>query len=128
MELSTQEASRNPIIATDRGIMAAKCDKTRIDLRGVVYREGDVWIAHCLELDVVAEGDTPEKAIQDAVDLCVFQIETAVENNDLESVFRPAPSKFWTLFNSESAKRRPAPRKGSKSPVERFDVRELVLN
>jgi len=96
----------------------------QIDLRGIVYREGDAWIAHCLELDIVAEGETSQGAIQATLDLCVFQIQTAIDNSDLESVFRAAPAKYWNLFYSGVPKKRlpSSPR----LPVKRFEARELV--
>ena len=65
----------------------------RISLRAVVYPHGEWWIAHCLELDVVAEGRDRKTAIQDLMDLCATQIETAIDTGNLESVFRPAPPR-----------------------------------
>jgi hypothetical protein len=70
----------------------------KIDLRALVYREGDVWLAHCLEMDIVAEGKTCEAASSDLVDLCDLQIKVALEEGDLQSVFRPAPSEYWKMF------------------------------
>src|SRR5947209_2140777 len=51
-----------------------------VNLRFLVYREDETWLAHCLEMDIVAEGDTPESAVSDLVDLCNFQIATAMED------------------------------------------------
>jgi hypothetical protein len=105
---------------------AVPAEKKRIELRGIVYKESDHWIAHCLELDIVAEGKTPAQAVSDAVDLCAFQIETAIQNNDLESIFRPAPSRFWNLFFSETRRSR-VPKLPPNKPLTRFEARELVL-
>ena len=66
-------------------------DKPNIALRMVVYLEGGGWIAHCLEMDVVAEGKTANEAMRNLEDLCQFQIEVAMKEGDLDSVFRPAP-------------------------------------
>jgi predicted RNase H-like HicB family nuclease len=96
----------------------------RIPLRAVVYQHGKWWIAHCLELDLVAEGDTPESALQDLIDLSSLQIKTAIENQDLRSVFSAAPPEIWALFSR--AKDRPNKKKPS-APVESFEVREAVL-
>lgn len=98
----------------------------KLDLRGIVYREGDQWFAHCLELDIVAEGKSPSAALADVVDLCNFQIEAAIDNNDLESVFRPAPAKFWNLYFSQTRKSR-MPKIPPTKSLRRFDARELVL-
>ncbi len=70
----------------------------RFSLRFVLYREGEWWFGHCLELDIVAEGATPKEALHDVLDLCASQIETAVKHGDVESIFRPAPAEFWRLF------------------------------
>jgi predicted RNase H-like HicB family nuclease len=105
--------------------MAVKED-VNIELRGIVYREGEWWFAHCLELDVVAEGRTPDEAVQSAVDLCEFQIRAAIESNDLEAILRPAPSKYWSLYFSSTKRRRTPPsRRGT--PLMKFEARELVL-
>src|SRR4051794_290159 len=104
--------------------LADKGKDIEIDLRGIVYREGDAWISHCLELDIVAEGRTPKDATKNALDLCVFQISTAIENSDLESVFRPAPARFWNLFYSGIPKKKlPSTHR---LPVRRFEAREVV--
>ncbi len=55
----------------------------RVELRAVAYQQGGWWIAHCLELDLVAEGKTLVTAIQDVMDLSCTQIEAAVESGDL---------------------------------------------
>jgi hypothetical protein len=32
-----------------------------VTLRGIVYPEDGIWLAHCLEMDIVAEGDNPKR-------------------------------------------------------------------
>jgi len=95
-----------------------------MELRGVVYQEGEFWFAHCLELDIVAEGRDPDEAVNAVIDLCDFQIATAQGNNDLESIFRPAPAKYWNLFYS-ATRRSKVPKRAHALQV--FDARELVL-
>ena len=73
-----------------------------IGLRGVVYSEGMAWLAHCLETDIVAEGSSPQQAMQDLDDLGHFQIETALDEGDLESVFRAAQPEVWKMFYSRA--------------------------
>ena len=103
-----------------------KTKDPKLDLRGVVYREGGDWIAHCLELDIVAEGKNADAAMKDLLDLCAFQIDTAIEHNDLESIFRPAPAKYWNLFYSARQKRRLP--KFVHSGLGKFDAREFVVS
>ena len=62
-----------------------------INLSAVVYSEGKLWLAHCLELDIVAEAKTVEDAVRSLISLCDLQIKVAIEEGDLQSIFRPAP-------------------------------------
>jgi hypothetical protein len=95
-----------------------------IDLRAVVYREGDVWIAHCLELDIAAEGKTSLEARRDLGDLCALQIRVATEDGDLSRVFRAAPPELWHVYFRATKKQT---LKNLVKPITRFDARELVL-
>lgn len=96
----------------------------RIPLSAVVYCEGGVWLAHCLELDIVADADSPEKAMEDLMDLAALQVTVAAKEGELDSVFRPAPPEFWKMF--WMAAERESPRKPEK-PIDRFEMRELEL-
>ena len=100
-------------------------DKTQFELRIVAYREEGIWLAHCLELDIVAEGKSSKKAVHDLVDLCILQIKVAIEENDLPAIIRPAPAEIWTMFFAATKKKRfkPSPR----GPVTEIDERELEL-
>jgi hypothetical protein len=99
----------------------------RIPLQAVVYRHAKWWIAHCLELDLVAEGKTPARALKDLMELSTTQIESAVDSGDLETVFRPAPSEVWALFSRSREVALPTVRKGLSRSVDRFEAREAVL-
>lgn len=101
-------------------------DPRHIDLRAVVYQEGEWWIAHCLELDLVAEGKTPRAALEDVVDLIEFQIRVAIEEDDLNSIFRPAPPEIWALYSQTGKELRP-PRKKKASPVSRIVARGFTF-
>lgn len=96
----------------------------RIPLRAVVYRHAEWWIAHCLELDLVAEGKTAEQALDDLLDLCVTQLETALAHGDLAGAFRSAPPEIWATFSRATD----VPmKKHFARPVERFEAREATL-
>ena len=99
---------------------------TNIELRGVVYREGQWWIAHCLEMDVVAEGDSAFEAISSVVELCGIKIEEAMRDGNLRSIFRSAPPEIWELYARAKTFRKP-PGKTIPMPsrVSRFDARSL---
>jgi len=95
-----------------------------LELRSVLYREGNFHLAHCLELDLVGEGATPREALDTLVELVECHVATAIEDGDLASIFRPAPAELWRLYSLGQ------PRRGrkTKSPVTRFELREWVMN
>jgi hypothetical protein len=95
-----------------------------IDLRAVIYTEHNVWIAHCLEMDVVAEGASADQALGDLLDLCAYQIEYSLAQGDLRSIFRPAPEETWVMYWRAHKKR--LPKKPSK-PVGRFEARKYAI-
>jgi hypothetical protein len=102
-------------------------DSFSIPLRAVIYREDKWWIAHCLELDLVAEGSTPAKAYRDLVEISLRQIREAMDRGDLESVFRPAPRHVWVMYGkSHPLELEPRPR--LTKPVDRFEAREFQLS
>ena len=113
--------------------MPKTASKLSINLSAIVYSEKAEWIAHCLELDIVAEGKSAEDALQSLISLCDLQIETALEEGDLESIFRPAPPEFWKMFATGKEKTF-AKKNGNRrrdrfeSPVNRFEARELAFN
>jgi hypothetical protein len=106
-------------------MVKATDNELRVALRAVVYPHRKWWIAHCLELDLVAEGKSPEAALNDLMDLSITQVETAAQAGNLESVFCPAPPEIWTMFaravDAPPLKRKPT------TVVERFEAREAAL-
>jgi hypothetical protein len=105
--------------------MATASKDLQIDLRVVVYREDAFCLAHCLELDIVAEADSPQQAVRDLIDLCNLQIKTAMEASDLTSVFRPAPPEFWKLFYT--AKKKKPIKLARNGPIGQIEEREIEL-
>jgi len=95
-------------------------------LSAIVYREDGVWVAHCLELDIVAEGEDAEDATCSLISLCELQIKVALEEGDLKAVFRPAPPEIWKMFWTGTEKKG-CKRLRVEAPIDRFEARELVL-
>ncbi len=96
------------------------------ELRGIVYREGQWWIAHCLEMDVVAEGNSPFEAFSSVVELCGIKIDEAMIDGNLRSIFRPAPPEIWELYARAKTFRKPSGKTlAMPSRVSRFDARSL---
>jgi predicted RNase H-like HicB family nuclease len=69
-------------------------------LRVIIYQDNGDWIAHCLEMDLVADGETPMKAIQQLRTTIDFQISSVLLTGNLESLFSRAPSDIYALFES----------------------------
>jgi predicted RNase H-like HicB family nuclease len=78
----------------------------------LIKKEMDLFVAHCLELDIVATGKTLDEAKGDLKDLIEAQVECAFANNNLDNLFRPAPSEAWREFYSCTSR-----------PEERIDVK-----
>jgi len=53
------------------------------------------FVAHCLEMDVLALGDTKPKAILLLKELIEDLLIAAEEDGTMDKVFRPAPAKYW---------------------------------
>jgi len=61
-------------------------------------KEDGIFVAHCLEFDIVATGDTPEQAQKDCVALICAQVEYAFAHNNLDNLFHSAPAEVWAEF------------------------------
>jgi hypothetical protein len=112
--------------------MARSRSNVSINLSAIVYEEDGVWIAHCLELDIVAEDESSNEALHSLVSLCDFQIKVAMEERDLRSIFRAAPPEIWQMFSSGREKliagKKAAHRKlPCKGPVGRFKARQVAF-
>ncbi len=64
----------------------------------VLDKRRKAFIAHCLDMDIVAQGKTRVDAIEELKALVETQLEYCLENDMLETVFRPAPKKYWDKF------------------------------
>ena len=64
----------------------------------LLYQEDDQWVGHCLQLDLVEAGATRQEAQEHIVDVIRAHIEYALENDNMEYVFHPAPAAVWRRF------------------------------
>ena len=71
--------------------------------------ESQKYVAHCLELNIVAEGDDKEEASDNLVELVTAQIKWTDENDNWDHLFRPAPLQVWAEFYQMSGKKAPKP-------------------
>ena len=71
-----------------------------ISLNVVFYRDGDDWVAHCVQLDLVTAAPTREEAWRDIQDVCRSQILFAVERDpQFECLFRPPSEQLMKMMS-----------------------------
>ena len=71
-------------------------------LHNLIEKEGDLYSAICLELNVASQGETIEEAkknLQEAVEL---YLEDVIESGDEQDFIpRPAPMEEWIKFKHD---------------------------
>lgn len=70
-------------------------DKPIIKLHVIISDEDDEWVAHCLEMDLVATNTTEKKVEDDIIDLIKAQFIYAMENDNFENLLKSAPPEEW---------------------------------
>lgn len=61
----------------------------------LIEKQTDCYTAHCLQLDLVTDGDTKADAEAMIVDAISEQITFAIENNLMDHLFQPADPAEW---------------------------------
>jgi len=64
----------------------------------LVKEEDNLYVAHCLELDIVATGETPDEARREIVALVCAQVDYAFSNDNIDNLYHPAPREVWKEF------------------------------
>jgi hypothetical protein len=64
----------------------------------LMKKEDEMFIAHCMELDIVATGSSVDETTQDMIDLIIAQLKYAFLNDNLDHLYRPAPPEVWREF------------------------------
>lgn len=82
-------------------------------LRAVLHREGGEWVAHCLDLDIVSTGPTPEHATRDLAEAVTAQLEYAREHDNYAYLYHPAPPDVWQRLTVAMQ---------GKQPTQRFPI------
>jgi predicted RNase H-like HicB family nuclease len=80
-----------------------------LSYRVLFRQEDDLWLAHILECDVVAQGRTRDEAKKGIVDALTALIADALANGDLAPLFGPpAPPDVWEQFMRSERRRKAA--------------------
>ena len=69
------------------------------------YKEEDRYIAHCLEIDLVADGKTPEEARDNLADLIFSYLRFGMERDIEQFIPHPAPKIYWDKFKEIQRKK-----------------------
>jgi hypothetical protein len=64
----------------------------------LVKKDVDLFVAHCLELDIVATAKSVNKVTEEIIDLIRAQVGYAIAHDNLAYLYRPAPSEAWEEF------------------------------
>ena len=64
-----------------------------LTLRCCAYQSSEMWIAECIDLDLIASGKTPEQAIGGLHNAITGYVRTVLDGNSLDGLI-PRPSPF----------------------------------
>jgi len=64
----------------------------------LIKKEDGLFVAHCLELDLVAAAKTAQESQREIVALVCAQLDYAFANDNLDNLFHPAPAEAWRDF------------------------------
>ena len=73
-------------------------------LHVLLTKEDDVVVARCLDLTISSHGGDEKKACKALANSVKEYILTAVENDAIDTIFDPAHSKYWRMYNELEAK------------------------
>ncbi len=74
------------------------------ELHILVTREDNVIVARCLDFTVSSHGMDIKDAVNSLAESIKEYILTAMENDAAQTIFDPAHSKYWRMFNEKEAK------------------------
>jgi hypothetical protein len=71
----------------------------------LLTREDDVIVARCLDCTVSSHGEDEKDAVKSLADAVKEYVLTAIEDSAIDTIYDPAHSKYWRIFNELEAKR-----------------------
>lgn len=89
------------------------------------------FVAHCLELDLVATADTLEAVKADILDVIIAQIQYAFANDNLEYLYHSAPPEVWREFyecKEQETERYRVPKSTEYENIEMFIPPWIIAN
>ena len=89
------------------------------------------FVAHCLELDLVATADSLEAVKSDILDVIIAQIQYAFANDNLEYLYHSAPPEVWREFyecREQETERYQVPGSVEDQKIEKFVPPWIIAN
>ncbi|MCX5829195.1 MAG: hypothetical protein NTV58_14505 [Deltaproteobacteria bacterium] len=77
--------------------MASKTEMS-ITVNVLIKKEANYFLAHCLELDIVATANSAEEVEKEIIDLIDAQVDYAFAHGNLDNLYHPAPLEVWKDF------------------------------
>jgi hypothetical protein len=88
-----------------------------MEFRVLLFKKDDVYVAHCLELDIVATSSDIEDVKADISSLIETQVAYATENCNMENLFHFAPQEIWNAYYECEKNAEKLHNKEKKSPL-----------
>lgn len=75
-----------------------------LPIRVLVYQEDGEILAHAIEMDIVADGESEELAMKNLRQLIENQISFAIQKGDEHLVWRGAPKSYFDRWDAAQAR------------------------
>jgi hypothetical protein len=69
-----------------------------VDLHILFYKENDAIFAHCLEFDLIGDGETQEEALDSLAQAMKIQMDESFESGNVKNLIAPAPAEYWRMY------------------------------
>lgn len=70
----------------------------------LLTKEDDVIVSRCLDFTVSSHGKDEREALNSLAECIKEYVLTAVENDAIDTIFDPAHSKYWRMYNELETK------------------------
>lgn len=70
----------------------------------LLTKEDDVIVSRCLDFTVSSHGKDEREALSSLAECIKEYVLTAVENDAIDTIFDPAHSKYWRMYNELETK------------------------
>ena len=70
----------------------------------LLTKEGEVVVARCLDFTVSSHGINEKDALNSLAESIKEYVVTAVENDAIDTLYDPAHSKYWRMYNELESK------------------------